>query len=54
MGRWLAGLAGVLTLGLAFAPFALAAPGDLDTSFGTVSGGSGKDKCAGHDREKSC
>jgi uncharacterized delta-60 repeat protein len=35
MGRWLAVLAGVVSLALAFAGSALAAPGDLDPSFGT-------------------
>ncbi len=34
MGRWLTALAGVLSLALACAPSALAAPGDLDSSFG--------------------
>ena len=35
MGRWLAGLAGVAVLGVALAPSASAAPGDLDPSFGS-------------------
>jgi uncharacterized delta-60 repeat protein len=35
MSSWLARLAGVCSLGLVFAPSALAAPGDLDSSFGS-------------------
>ena len=34
MGRWLTALAGVLSRAFACAPSALAAPGDLDSSFG--------------------